>query len=80
MITDKTFGPTETVHANNRSFYRCIFDDCEIIGETGMSFESCEFKGRAAKWFEMMIEPSVYMTVDLQKGGVVFGPAASTKH
>lgn len=71
------FGLGDKVNIEDRPLWSgVLFDDCAITGSSeGVSIVGCEFRGRAADWFSRFIAPLTLMTVDLEAGRVIPGPA-----
>jgi len=76
-IIGQTFDQGEVVEAEGKSFKNCIFNDCQIKGETKIKFVQCEFYGRAGDWMEKLMESSRLMTLHLNSGKIDMGPAFS---
>jgi hypothetical protein len=45
-VMDQTFGPTDTVVLDGKSFFSCFFDRCEIVYYAGeFTHVNCAFSG-----------------------------------
>ena len=83
MTIKRYFDQSELlILVNGSHFDGCIFDDCEIVGDIAVlkdiSFLRCEFKGRAAAWFNDYLNSSggLLMTVNIKTGEIIPGPAS----